>query len=277
MASQTDKVTVSTDEIGTKLKETYGRPSQRDQDKHIDYFYLRVGKQIAHKTSDVFSELDLIQGLKEWKEVEEWPGLFFGKFCKSTWFETERHREESLNFKVRHPLIDELQHRLGGAKNPLPIHAMFHRACLYHNYEIEHEVTTDEVGDILDKACSADKDKNPHRDFFYLMVQKKNTDKVFEILTVFKSLPGDWRKVQPKEKNETQDTWPDTFFGYFPKTPFDTTERKREERLNRDVRLPLIETLEKQVTSTRGGDPNKPGMQVYSGKDGYRSLRSPNT
>ena len=247
MANQTDKKTISTDEIGATLKKEYGEPPQ--QDGHIDYFYFRVGDQIA--------QLDLIQGRKESKEVEEWPGLFFGK-----WFETESDREESLNSKVRLPLIDGLQQRLGGATNSLPIHAMFHRACLYHNYEIEHEVTTDEVGEILDKACSDDKDKNPHRDFFYLMVRKKNTDKVFDILTVLKSLPGDWRRVQPKEKNETQDTWPDTFFGYFPKTPFDTTERKREERLNREVRLPLIKKLETEVKSIRGDDPNEPKILV---------------
>ena len=219
MACQTDKKTISTDEIGATLKETYGEPFQQDQDKHIDYFYLRVGKQIAHKTSDIFSELDLIQGLKEWKEVEEWPGLFFGKFCKSPPFETESDREERLDSKVRRPLIGGLKHRLDGATNRLPIHAMFHRACLYDNNEIEHEVTTDEVGDILDKACSDDKDKNPHRDFFYLMVQKKNTDKVFDILTVLKSLPGDWRKVQPKEKNRNKILGRILSLGTFPRPP----------------------------------------------------------
>ena len=114
---------------------------------------------------------------------------------------------------------------------------MFHRACSYTNQAlyaltvpVEHEVTTDKIGVIL---------QDSHIHFFYLTVQKNNTSR--DIISLLQKLPGDWRKLEP------QAAWPDTFFGHFPKkSPFEN-EREREERLNREVRIPLIRELKNTI------------------------------
>ena len=81
--------------------------------------------------------------------------------------------------------------------------------------------------------------------------------KELNIVPILKTLPGDWRRVEPQE------TWPDTFFGHFPKTLFDRSEREREKRLNREVRFPLKKELENQATTTCFTDDLcKPKVQV---------------
>ena len=61
---------------------------------------------------------------------------------------------------------------------------------------------------------------------------------------MLKTLPGAWRKVEP------QTTWPRTFFGHFPRSLFDKSEGEREARLNREVPLPLMKSLEEKLATT---------------------------
>lgn len=53
-------------------------------------------------------------------------------------------------------------------------------------------------------------------------------------LEELKALSGDWKSVEP------QTTWPGMFLGFFPMQPMN--EQEREKILNREVRMPLMET-----------------------------------
>ena len=239
---------VTTEGFGVVLEGRYGGPGQEDQ--HIDYFLIRVSHQIANKMP--IEELEVPDGtahdrnyVRKWPLADKnWPGMFADIFPKQGQV-SEREREDRLNKHTRNVVIGQLKCKAGHlGYDPSDVHVMFYRACLYkHNMPVERPLTTEQIGAILAQDCGVHNAHDSHINLFYIMVQKENTDKVLEILTILEILPGDWRKVEPQE------TWPDTFFGLFPrKSPFET-EREREKRLNREVRIPLKEILEKQVAA----------------------------
>ena len=115
---------------------------------------------------------------------------------------------------------------------------------------VERPITTDQIGVILNREYGTHNDEDVHIDLFYITIYK-DTDKELDILPVLKTLPGDWRKVEP------QKTWPDMFFGHFPKETHLEMEREREERLNREVRIPLKGILERQVATNEPKAPSK--------------------
>ena len=239
---------VSTEDIGAVLEKEYGGLDQQDQ--HIDYFYVRVGHQFADKMD---KHLDVPDGtapggVRPWPLTAPrvWPGLFIDKFPKQGQ-ESERQREERLNKHTRNAVIGQLKQL---SYDPSVVHVMLFRACLYtkHDMPVERPISTEQIGAILAQDCGVHNVHDSHINLFYIMIQKEDKDTVLEILTTLETLPGDWRKVEP------QKTWPDTFFGLFPKkTPLEM-EREREKRLNREVRIPLKRILEQQVAND---DPNK--------------------
>ncbi len=68
-------------------------------------------------------------------------------------------------------------------------------------------------------------------------------------LEELKTLPGDWKSVEPQE------TWLGIFFGF--KTQ-EMTKREREKILNGEVRIPLIERLEAKLKDVTG----RGGMKI---------------
>ena len=238
------------EEIGAILRKNYGGPNQQDQ--QIDVFSIRFGSQIAHDPSwsRGLDLDDLIGEGGQWKTIEDkdsfWPGVFFQDIAKEGHERyLERERKDQLN-KLTTKVKDKFE-SLGFHQSS--VYIMLHRACMYGNSDnpteplVEPAVTEDQIRVIVDQES--------HINLFYITVQKDNTDKVLDILTALKVLPGDWKKVEPQE------TWPDTFFGYFPKIFLFETERMREERLNREVRVPLKQNLEQQADTNRK-DSSKP-------------------
>ena len=241
------------EQIGDLLRQNYGGPNQQDQ--HIDVFIIRFGHQIAHDPRwSKGLDLDALIGEGgQWPTIEDegsiWPGVFFGYGLKQGQI-SEREREDKLD-KLTTMLKEQIIVQLN--YHPSSVGIMLHRACMYGDEDkpivpaVGPTVTKDEISRILDQECCTHNAQDPHINLFYITVQKENTDKVLNILTALEVLPGDWKKVEPQE------TWPDTFFGYFPKRYLFETERMREERLNREVRVPLKYYLEKQLE-----DPSKP-------------------
>lgn len=110
---------------------------------------------------------------------------------------------------------------------------------------VERPITTENIGAIVNEDCSMQNVQDSHINLFYIMVQKENEGIYLDIFSELKPLPGDWRQVEPQE------TWPDTFLGYFPKMNIFETEREREVRLNREVRIRLKGNLEQKVKPTK--------------------------
>ena len=253
-------MTVSTEDIGAILEREYGGQDQQDQ--HIDHFYVRVSHQIANKVVEPLLVPDVTAPGGERKWLRIGPGLFEGKLPKQSEQETERHREVQLNTHIRTKLIGLLQSNAGEhGYDPTDVHAMFYRMCKYTNrtMPVERPITTDQIGVILNREYGTHNDEDVHIDLFYITIYK-DTDKELDILSVLKTLPGDWRKVEP------QKTWPDTFFGHFPKKTHLEMEREREERLNREVRIPLKGILEQQVATNDPNAPSKKKIHVVLGR-----------
>ena len=224
---------MTTNEIGDLLKRKYAPPT--DQERHIDYFYFRVPEEEKSIAENVIPNLKGKLGDDYCALVDkDWPGFILICF-EAGKDELESEREEKLDKEIRYPM----------ANSKLTM-VTFSRACLYNNYElVQDTVTTNEIGEILNPPSvqCVSTTQNPHQDFFYLTVRFKDGQDA-DIYSVLKTLPGEWRKVEP------QTTWPRTFFGYFPKSPFDKSEREREARLNREVRLPLMKSLEEKLATT---------------------------
>ena len=233
--------------FGDTLRQKFGGPDQQDQ--QIDGFIIMFGSQIAHDPRwSKGLDLDALIGEGgQWDTLEDedsfWPGVFSQDIAKEGHESyLERDQLKKLTTKVK----DKFE-SLGF--NQSSVYIMLHRACMYGNPDnqteplVEPAVTEDQIRVIVDQES--------HFNLFYITVQKDNTDKVLDILTALEVLPGDWRKVEPQE------TWPDTFLGYFPKKYLFETERMREERLNREVRVPLKQNLEQQADTNRK-DPSKP-------------------
>ncbi len=220
----------TTDEFGKKLKQEYSG-SKTDQNKHIDYFYFRGSEDKLYDEDKIVPHLKnpLIDEFFALID-QEWLGFIIIK-CPLAGGKSEYDREKTINEEIRSPIDSDLK----GTK------VIFSRACLYHNYDMNED--TIQASDIGKVVKQEDAKNNTHQDFFYFTVRIKPPQKL-NVITFLKTLPGNWKKVEP------HDTWPDTFLGYFPKSPFDNTEREREARLNREVRLPLMKMLEDELMTT---------------------------
>ena len=240
LPNETDALPNETDEIGKLLEKEYGG-SDHDQDAHIRYFYLKIGKGTDQE--EKIAQLNRTIRDSECVHVQSagWNDLFFG--CSNTTMENEREREEKFDETYRQLILSKF------SKND----AIISRACLYtdtHKYsEKSQENTTEEIGIILKDVYDIVEPTKTHIKHFYLFVQALNGKESIldegihkEALEILKTLPGDWKPVEP------QQTWQGTFFGFFPKkTPVQTTERVREKQLNGEVRIPLITTLKEKL------------------------------
>ena len=188
-------------------------------------------------------------------------GTFFFKSPKS--FKSEREQENFLNENIRKYIKTILD------KSSVPNGVIISRACLYkEKRSYGNEITTDEIGDIMDSMYGDRQDddcENIFIEHFFFFVQVIDGQRCLvnplvdfhtKALEVLKTLPGDWKPLKP------QKTWQGTFFGLFPKETPTMTERDREKLLNGEVRLPLIEKLEVELAGAieRGGI--KPKVQV---------------
>ena len=227
----------TTDEFGKKLKDEYS--ALKDQNKDIDYFYLRGSKDKV----DVNAE-NIVSHLKKYEffalKDQEWLGFIIIK-CPLAEGTSEDDREKTINDELRFPIESDLT----------DTKVIFSRACLYHSYDMnEDTIQASDIGKVMEQGNAQQEGaRNTHQDFFYLIVRTKPPD-TLNVPLFLRTLPGNWKKVKP------QDDWPDTFLGYFPKSPFDKTEREREARLNREVRLPLMKMLENELMTTypKAGD-----------------------
>lgn len=105
-------------------------------------------------------------------------------------------------------------------------------------------IDTDSIGEILQKEYGDS--KNEPIEYFYIQIRKRNCNKAWQeqareiLYQQIKMLPQEWKKVKPGNN------WPAMFFGNFPKKHSQESEREREDRLNKEVRKYLKETVEKE-------------------------------
>ncbi len=218
-----------TAKIGKLLEREYGEP--HPQDLHIEYFFLLLGKEILDKRIEIIAELNKIDGVNVWGNLQkEWPELVFSqvKCPKISLLETERQREERLNQVIRMPLLVQYT----DSQNPPRI--IVSRACKYKTEVVKQSLSTPEIESILKTASSE------HLDCFYLMIKLRNIPPTVAMplsINLATHITGDWKVVEPVTAFYL------TFIGHFPKKRFET-EREREWRLNKEVRAPLKEYLE---------------------------------
>ena len=266
----TDPPTVTTDEIGEDLENEYG---DKDPDTPIDYFYVRLGREINDNMSEqaVISKLHTVLG-KSWKAViPGWhgQGLLIVKYSRE---EMSLREQEKMFTEKRDTLKKELKELwLSITTTPPAIHVMFSRACLYSEFSREESMTTERIGKVLDSAYN--NHGNNQIDYFYLFVKADQDGILYnkmEVLSqdkptkcigiddmallILKDLPGEWRLVESRE------TWPGTFFGFFPKQ---MSERERESRLNEDVRIPFIGKLKHLLAHATQGSTFKTKPTVH--------------
>ncbi len=224
---------MTTDEIGKRLKKEYSLPT--DQNKHIGHFFFRLSdsENISSIADEFLPHLQKGVGDESCALVDkQWPGFIIISCRQGA---SEEEREMAIDKQLRFPI----------ARQRTDTRVMFSRACLYHSYEMnEDSIQASEIGEVVKQSNAQQKNAgNIHQDFFYLMT-KHPQNMILDVISCLKTLSGSWKKVEP------HDTWPDTFLGYFPKSPFDKTEREREARLNREVRLPLMKMLEDELMTT---------------------------
>ncbi len=217
----------NTAEVGKTLEIKYG--GSHPQDLHIEYFFLLLGSKIRQrKKKDIIDALNKVDGIHVWGNIgAEWSELWLSECPKISPLETERQREERLNHDIRIRLLAEFT----DPKNPPRI--IISRACKYETELVKHSLSTSKIENILKTP------NNEHSDCFYLMIKPRDIPSTVALpssIILAPLIPGNWRAV------ETEDAWPHTFIGHFPKKFFET-EREREWRLNQEVRLPLKQSL----------------------------------
>ena len=117
------------------------------------------------------------------------------------------------------------------------------------------KITTEEIGDRLEKEYPQHNSDNELIDYFYLQIRKRWVYKKKEISArdqILKALLDhslEFSKVYPGRE------WPSIFFFYFPRQPGQTM-RSQEERLNQIVRWPLKRTLEEKFKEFK--NPERP-------------------
>ena len=117
------------------------------------------------------------------------------------------------------------------------------------------KITTEEIGQILDKEYPQPNNDNVPIDYFYLQIRKrwvyknKEISARDEILKALLKHSLDFFKVYPGRE------WPSIFFFKFAREP-QHTMRQQEEYLNQTVRWPLKHTLEEKFQEFK--NPEKP-------------------
>ncbi len=225
---------VTTALIGKILKDKYSLPT--DQNTHIDHFFLRVPWEKASAAEKIVPDLKNFLGDDFCALVDkEWPG-FIIICCPKQTLSSEVEREKAIDKQLRLPIASLLP----------DTKVLFSRACLYHSYEMSKTtikpINVGKIGEAMKQTNAQQEDA--HQDYFYLMVRNMHHAHTLNVPSFLRTLPGNWMKVEP------HDSWPDTFLGLFPKSYFDKTERERESRLNREVRLPLMKMLEDELMTT---------------------------
>lgn len=227
----TTPVITENESLGALLDSKYGEG--KSQDLHINYFYLILGNEIVANRAEI---LALLQTVGEWGNLEtEWPGYLVGTFPL---YESERAQEEELNKLVRIPLLQMLY-----GPTPLKHAILISRVCKYTSIvEAKNELTTGDIEKVLVNPL------DQHLDYFYLTikVERLQVNDTFMALSHF--LNG-WKMVAPGK------AWPLTFIGYVPKKPFES-EREREWRINKDIRMPLKYFLNKELKKTAPAIPD---------------------
>ena len=134
--------TITTKEIGEELDKHYRNP---DKDMYIEYFFFDM--RITNvdygfcNNFDPLTELEKLPG--KWRGVEDWPGVYFGKFpkekigdSKNEW-EKARDTEARLSENVRRPLLATVNGKLKEFSRAInddrvpKVFIKFSRACLY--------------------------------------------------------------------------------------------------------------------------------------------------
>ena len=218
--------------VGAILEREYGHLS--DQNVHIEYFFLILGTKLLGKRDEIIATLG---GISAWDTLgKKGPQLLFstGKCPKISLFETERQREERLNLLFRMPLLVKY------ADPNNPPHIIVSRACEYKTEPFEvvkNSLSTPVIESILRTPS------DEHLDYFYLMITQHFSLTEVALpssIILAPHIPGYWKAV------EAEDNFPLTFFSYFPKKLFET-EREREWRLHKEVRIPLKEYLKDKL------------------------------
>ena len=117
------------------------------------------------------------------------------------------------------------------------------------------KITTEEIGQILDKEYPQPNNDNVPIDYFYLQIRKRWVYKKKEISArdeILKALLDhslEFFKVYPGRE------WPSIFFFHSPRQP-EHTMRYQEEYLNQIVRWPLKRTLEEKFQEFK--NPERP-------------------
>ena len=138
MATGQKKITgqekiITTKDIGKKLDDYKGGKTD-----HLPYFYLNVRIKGTDNHCDPLTELGDMEG--DWKEVTDWPGLYFGEFNKD---KTARDTEETLYCDIAKDLKRELTKKLGQSSKAATdcrvpeVLVMFTRACRYTPEDME--------------------------------------------------------------------------------------------------------------------------------------------
>ena len=218
------------------LERKYGEPNL--QDLHIDYFYIRLGKDIIEKEPQILDTLNsTVSKGEEWGEIEtNWNGLLIAYFPKLQG-ETEREREERLSLRVRTAAASILGVT---SLNSIPI--LISRACKYLPKSTKNQlhINTSELKILLENSLSA----NQHLVFFYLYVQLSHQDAPQLITKALQDKPGNWKLL-----NQEDCQWSLTFVGYYSGSMFDKSEREREVRLDKEVRQPLKKYLQESTAT----------------------------
>ena len=154
-------------------------------------------------------------------------------------------------------LLTELQQQI-----PFPISAKLSRACVYtlcpdsvSSQPMPNpsmSLTPDGIDTIIGNTYHSG---DAHIDYFYLHLQAEiagqcffqasHEGKAIDIpdmaIRKLKDLPGKWERVEPR------DIWPNVIIGFYPRGFSELSEREQEEKLNCEVRKPLIKSLEYQL------------------------------
>ncbi len=89
-------------------------------------------KHVPEVKKRAFSILNRLPGEWRFLDEEDWPGVYFGYYPKTSLPMTEREREMSLNKEVRQPLINELESELKKLELKANVHIILTRACEYN-------------------------------------------------------------------------------------------------------------------------------------------------
>ena len=135
--------TITTKEIGEELDKHYRNTDNKDE--CIEYFFLDIRiTKVDYAFCNNFDPLDELKEMPgRWQRVEDWSGVYFGKFPKEkigdskTEWEKARDTEARLSENVRRPLLATVNGKLKEFSRAInddrvpKVYIKFSRACLY--------------------------------------------------------------------------------------------------------------------------------------------------